>query len=633
MPKILPHKKTVAQLRKLARRRHFFLSQSPGLGLSLAIILGLINYKILPVLTFSETSIMAMGLKVILFYLLNLLLFPIIAVFSDSAFETLNKVILKRKGLNSFCLSLFATILFFPVGLAVLIFCSLKKTRWGSLCLFALSFALFIFAIATETTILPLMALLHKLSVAVQAPMLIAGLMWLLPGRRTSKKSLCLVLALAICLGGFYLSLGGQTLRQQLIENKSQIQQILQENDIMAFDRMHYQYDASNEQLASLNSIIQANHELNSWKYELASCPQERLIAAHRQIVRTSPGIREQLLDFVAHCSPPTLCTDSETLYYPEPNSLLPELSSTRTATRFLLIEMIAHSDNPTIVEEDNAALEQLRDWLLLGKDFEHILSAYIAELSRLRALTRTLPSNNYTEEKWQDLLGNEPDWRQLASSAEASDYCRNSFLYLVASSYPNMLKAIKIANFCGKFFDNGIFLCDWHWHIVILPFGYFLASDIWRTKTYSRIIQATLDHNTDYKVMRKLELEIKQANDKCPFFNATVVPYHIILVIENMRRLANIARKITNRMQMSGGKLPDNLRALGEMPKDAINEQPFGYKYGNLDFPGTKAGESISLPGFVLFSHYWDESLPEWNHAPAMIFIPLAEEHSADPN
>lgn len=613
-------KPSISELRKRVKRQRvwnaFTMKKIPCLGLSIAILLSLFFFKVVPSLAFSGKW------HLLVYAFLTLLAFSWITQLSLTGFEAY--VGRFQRKWQTHCLYILSTVLFFPVGVSFLINYGISRARWKSVWLFVSSFALFVLAFALDMETSPGLVLMRNCAVALQAPLLIAGLMGL--AQNTShRKLLCIVWALSLVLGGFYACQRG-TSRHRLIAADSRIWHLFGDDVENAKTQCRLYYDTDCEPLAGLVKHTKTASELSVWDKFPFMFSKAEMRSLHDGICAAAPEFRNHLLSFLQDAPSPTLLLSDEALENSDVADLrdFPENTAARYAARFLSAEMRAHPENSAIIEENNAALIQLRDWIAQGGFSDHKSSAFMIERMRLAALAATLPYVQYSKDEWQALLGLSPDWHTVSAKAMASDYCRFS-LFRIATIGQWFDKS-SFASFVTKCLDNGIFVWDILKGIPVLE--YFLASEAYRAETYEQLIQLTLDTKADYRIIEKIVQETENAEKKNAllFIDSDFCIYHckMMLNVENQRRMAIIAWDVFDYMKSNHDVFPENLTVLDDIPTDAMNSKPFGYAHGSIDWTVDDKKNTISRQGIVIYSHDVDETLPVWNKAPAYIVIPL---------
>ena len=616
-------KKTISELRRRVKWRRIYnalsLKKAPSLGLSIAVLLSFASYKIIPPFAFSGFPFKAARWNVPFYILLETIAFWGICSFADTALGEYLKEFVKGKW-KSRLLAFFALLLFFPCGVLLLVCYARRKMRWGSIALFVLSLALFSFAVVTDAEdASATISLLRHCAVAMQAPLLIAGLAGLVqatPYRRIQWG----VWALSICLGIAYLN-QGLTFRQRYVQEDARIWKLLNaESPGTAKAECDLRFEAGREPLAGMVDLAMQCENLSPWEKYHYSNSRAEILSLYEDITAEAPSFRQRLLAFSENCPSPIATPVVATKALEWDDRLdLPEIQLVRYASRFLALEMRARAEDTSVVMEDNAALIRLRDWIVRGGTYSHKLTAFDVERARLNALSYTLPQKRYSKEEWQALLGNAPDWRRISASTSAAAYSRFSSLSIVKNYFDK-----PFVTFALKCLDSGIFF--WDVHIAAPTYDLFVFSDAFLASAYARVIQATLDEKADYQIMRDIEREVRQADE-----NGSVLlfvsgsegyAYRQLLSIENERRMALIAWRFAEYMHTHDGALPESLAVLGDLPMDAQNSRPFGYERGRLDVPVDSKGGTVSRQGFVLYSHDWDGNLPQWIKAPARIVV-----------
>ncbi len=618
MPFTVKRKKTIAELRKRVKWRRIYnvlsLKKAPCLGLSIAVLLSFAFYKILPHFAYSGIPFQSAKWNVPFYVLLEWIAFWWICIFAHTALGAFLKELVDGKW-KSRLLDFVACIMFFPCGVLLLISYAKRKMRWGSAVLFGLSLLLFAFAVicdaeGTSATIV----LLQRCAVALQAPLLVAGLWWLAPGGSYRKTS-CAVLGLSICLALAYLNVE-PSFRQRYVKEDARVWQLLNEDSETAKAECRWHFDAGREPLSEMLDCGKRSEEHFPYeKYHYYNTGKE-VLALYEDIMAKSPLFREKLLDFSAKCPPPIMkpsCKTDDNEWDDDRPELL-----VKYASCFLALEMRAKASDASVVQVDNAALTRLRDWIARGGTDSHKTTAFIVERMRLNALANTLPQMRYSEQTWWELLGDTPDWRRISAYACAAEYGRFSAFSFIKQYVDKPFVTLVL-----KCLESGISL--WDVHVAAPAYDLLVFSEAIRASAYARIIQATLDEKADYKTIRDIKQEFRQASengyllfisDLCDY------QYRNMLSVENERRMALIAWRLAEFMHTHEGTLPESLSVLGDVPNDAQNEQPFGYEHGCIAVPVDSKGNTVQRQGVVLYSHDWEGKFPAWNKAPARIAI-----------
>ncbi len=595
------------------------LKKAPSLGLAVAVLLSFAFYKIIPPFAFSGFPFKAARWNVPFYILLATIAFWWICAFAHTALGEYLKEFVKGKW-KSRLLEFFTLSLFFPCGVLLLVCYARRKKRWGSVALFGLSLALFSFAVLTDAgDAFSTISLLRHWAVALQAPLLIAGLAWVAQINPYGKIQWG-VWALSICLGIAYLN-QGLTFRQRHAQEDARIWKLLNaEAPGEAKAECDLRFDAGREPLAGMVDLAMKCENLFPWEKYHYSNSRTEILSLYENIKAAAPLFRQRLLAFSGNCPSPIAMPGvaAEALEWDDRLDL-PEIKLVRYASRFLALEMMARAKDTSVVSEDNAALIRLRDWIVRGGTYSHKLTAFGVERARLNALSNTLPQKRYSKDEWQELLGNAPDWRRISASVSAADYSRFSSLSIVKVYFDKPL-----VSFVLKCLDSGIFF--WDVHIAAPAYDLFVFSDAFLASAYARVIQATLDEKADYQIIRDIEREVRRADENGSvllFVSGTEgYAYRQLLSIENERRMALIAWRVAEHMHTHDAALPESLAVLGDLPMDAQNSRPFGYERGRLDVPIDSNGGTVSRRGFMLYSHDWDGNLPQWNKAPARIVV-----------
>ena len=621
MPFTLKRKKTIAELRKRVKRRRFYnalsLKKSPCLGLSIAVLLSFAFYKILPHFAYSGIPFQSAQWNVPFYVLLEWIAFWWICTFAHTALGTFLKELVAGKW-KSRLLDFFACIMFFPCGVLLLVSYAKRKMRWGSAVLFGLSLILFAFAVTCDAKAgSATIALLQRCAVALQAPLLIAGLWWLAPDA-PYRKTAYVVLGLSICLALAYLNMG-PSFRQRYVMEDARVWQLLNEDSEAAKAECRWRFDAVREPLSEMLDCGKRSEEIFPYEKHHYYNKGTEVLALYEDIMAKSPSFREKLLAFSEKCPPPIMkpvCKTDDTEWDGSPD--LPEIGFVRYASRFLALEMRAKASDASVVQADNAALARLRDWIAHGGTDSHKTTAFIVERMRLNALANTLPKMRYSEQTWRELLGDAPDWRRISAYASAAEYGR-----FFAFSFIKQYVDKPFVTLVLKCLESGISI--WDVHVAAPAYDLLVFSEATRASTYARIIQVTLDEKADYKNIRDIKQEIRQTSENgYLLFISDICDYQYrnMLSIENERRMALIAWRLAEYMHTHEGALPESLSVLGDVPNDAQNEQPFGYVHGCIAVPVDSKGNTVQRQGVVLYSHDWEGKLPAWDKAPARIAI-----------
>ena len=254
----------------------------------------------------------------------------------------------------------------------------------------------------------------------------------------------------------------------------------------------------------------------------------------------------------------------------------MPEAVVFKQAAKYLALEIKANADNKETVSSCNQKMMILRNWIQTSSPtvFSKLVAIAI-EAIRLDAIGYTLGHARYTKKEWETLLGEMPDWNYHCACALADEALSHENARDFLSKNPHELKTTIGGESPSR------------WHIFCLSrlvWGCLLDMELllsWQDTAW--IIQLTLAKNHDFK-----EIELK-SKYRSAFFSKMFMPNIPKLIkkheqIKNLRTMAMLAWQVMEYKHEHGGKLPENLEALGEVPVDSINGKPFDYEHGDME-------------------------------------------------
>ena len=579
------------------------LKTMPWLGLSLAILLDMALFKILPQLVFSGWPFESGKWNILFLLVVTAIVCWWTTQTAGTAMRTYSKCFFKSKILGTF-LACISTLLLFPVGICLLGYIAWKREARLSLNLFGIAFILFLFALAGNAEIIDISPLARNISLALQLPLLAIGFCHL--DTETNHRKIGLVLLIvALCLSCIFLSLGN-TFRQRYIQAGRQTRKMLCEYSGQSDAIRERHFNAENEPLKSLILLSQKCSQHPAWeKYRFYGYSRTEAQALYKEIAEEMPDVREQILTIASQLPMPETKEESTSSGLDlEDKATPPEIDAIRYTARYLALEMRARAQDKNLVEQDNDTMKKLRDWIVQGSTSDHKNTASVVEILRLCALANTLPKKQFSQEKWQELLGEAPDWKYVFACAYAAD-CQEF-------SFDERLLERKYWRWVSIVFDSGVFFLD------MLHFapglGLLAESAAHRAETCEKIIKATLDNNSSLEDIIKIE-EDEERSRKAGlhlFIRGNEgYFYRRKIVTENIRKMAMLSWYIMEYARSHNGKLPDSLEELGEMPLDAWNKQPFAYEHGDIQIPIDSKGNTIPLHGFTLSYQLPNERKP----------------------
>ena len=600
---------------KLKRRKqnikHYIeaisLKSSPCLGLALAILLFFALLKLRLNYIYSDAWA-AFSVKLDLRCLLNIAAYLLIQMYccllSGTAFQELPKQLFKNKFVN-YTIDFFSCLFLYPFGILFLVYYGIKKRRWGSVLMFVATFVLFAFAFLHDDNPNHLMSSVINSALPLEVFLTITGLLALMEEHKHWKLEGA-VWILSIFFGIIYL-LCAKTPRLQYYEAEAKMLNALDGTGIIEHVEKGLGYDCTQEPLASLIETASKTKNLDLWKKYRNHFTTEEYKAFYNDLSAAELDFKEKTLAFLREMPQPK-AFEKEKL-----GETRLDIDAVRKAAHYLSLEMMAFPSNKSLVEQNNEHLIKIREWLSRGSFQDYKSNTFVVEQIRLNALARIMPKMHCTLEECQKLLGNEQDWRSILASYYFSYYGCYSYLYYSVGGLKRYFQK-PFERFFYKCFDNGI--CFWEYSNPMRYF--FISSEIYRIKMYTRLFQVVLDEHTDYKTFK----EIKDNNSKVikkhyPLVLDTISNWDFkrIAAIENMRKMAIIAWHITKYMDSHNGEMPETLSALGDMPTDSLDSKPFKYEHGSLEFYEGIDEEPIVKHGFVLFSQTDREDNPtdEW--------------------
>ncbi|MBR6374527.1 MAG: hypothetical protein IKS20_15235, partial [Victivallales bacterium] len=433
-------------------------------------------------------------------------------------------------------------------------------------------------------------------ALALQLPLLAIGFCHLDTEASHRNISLALLIA-ALCLGYAFLS-QGNTFRQRYILAGRQTRKMLCEYSGQSEAIREKHFNAENEPLKSLILLSQKCSQHPAWeKYRYYGYSRADAQSLYQELAEEMPDARAQILAFASQLpmpetkeGSPSNCLDLE-----EKGTPL-EIDAIRYAAKYLALEMRTRAQDRNLVEQDNDILKKLRDWIVQGSASDHKHTASTVEILRLCALANTLPQNQFSREKWQELLGEEPDWKYVFACAYAAD-CQDF-------SFEEWVLERKYWKWLSIVFDSGVFFLDM---LHFAPgFGLLAESEAYRAETYEKLIRVTLDKNSSLEDIIKIEEDEERSRKASMhlFLSGNEgYCYRRKIVTENVRNMTVLSWYIMEYAQSHNGKLPDFLEELGETPLDAWDMLHFAYKHGDIQIPIDSKGNTITMHGFTLSS------------------------------
>ena len=607
-------KKTIAELRKKAKSMRFYnrigLKKVPWLGLSLAILLDMALFKILPQLVFSGSPFDSGKWNVMFLLIVTMFVCWWTTQMASTALRIYSKGFIKSRFLGTFLVGL-SGLLLFPVGICLLGYIAWKREARTSLNMFGMAFILFLFALAGNAEIIDISPFARNIALALQLPLLVIGFCNLDTEANHRKIALPLLIV-ALCLGYNFLLLGN-TFRQRYIQAGRQTRKMLCEYSGQPDAILEKHFNAENESLKSLVPLTRNCSQHPAWeKYRFYAYNRADTQSLYKELAEEMPDVREQLMTFASQLPMPG--TNDENMSSSlelEEKVTPPEIDTIRYAARYLALEIRARAKDKVLVEQNNETLKKLRDWIVQGSSSDHKHTASTVEILRLCALTNTLPHNQFSHNKWQELLGEEPDWKYVFACAYAANYQDFSF--------EERLLERKYWKWVGIVFDSGVFFLDlFH----ISPgLGLLAESAAHRAEMYERIIRATLDKNSSHEDICKIEQDEERSSQfglHLSISGNEGYCYRRKIVSENVHKMAVLSWRIMEYARLHNGKLPDFLEDLGETPLDSWNKQPFAYKHGDIPIPIDSKGKTIMLHGFTLDSQPDNIQFPNRRKPPA---------------
>ena len=536
-------------------------------------------------------------------------------------------------------------LLFSPLGMIMIAWLGMKKSRPWAVLLSLANLILFLYAQSICMGYLPLQS--RKLLTAIYFnPLLAMASIIFLGGLNPLRKKVVLIsLTIAVFIGNYRLATESSLIRQ-FTEAPNQMEIMLanyRETSWSKLDGMdekqwakamleYYRKERiidpqpcdesllEKEPLKNVVTLIQALEKQFVWEQSISNT-YAGIQKQYADISKKSEGVRDAIIALAA--MPPRPVTRIQPFAessHPFPHSLV-------EAARFLAIEMMANAQQRDLVQQDNAAMISLRDWCLQQESspYNKALARRI-EGRRLEALARTLSQNRYTETEWLELLGKEPDWRYFAAYAyKANADCIRSY-HDFANIFNQDADVSPFNRFYIQWLTNS---CYCGINLWINGPAYFLKRLFMdpvcqSQKFHKEFISLSLDEKSTMEDARRLAA-IHETYKWPMCVKPGTAFYSMPYYIQDARRMAMLSWKIMEYSHEHQGVLPDNLAQINETPVSALNGLPFVYEHGDIKIL-SDGGDSIStIRGFRLFIPQEDYATkPNWKKTVLSMEIPL---------
>ncbi len=275
----------------------------------------------------------------------------------------------------------------------------------------------------------------------------------------------------------------------------------------------------------------------------------------------------------------------------------LPELSKLRDAASFLMKQIALEPTNRELLIRNNEAMVALRDCALHGDLIISVLVGNAIESFRISALCSTLPYLSFTDEEWDQLLGDEQDGFQLVANAIAmeatgfEDIKDYTLTDLTSNSEKNDLLAWEIK---PRFIPKNLIA-----YLFEFDYGYALGC-------FKRQIEFLLEDTCDFnKIDKDAEDSEAMARARGYVLTAMLMPAYAksantIVRMQDKRRMANLARQVFA-YRAKNGAFPESLDAITDDCLDSINHYPFRLEtYYNPDLDTRLSMRRVGLGLFT---------------------------------
>ncbi len=281
---------------------------------------------------------------------------------------------------------------------------------------------------------------------------------------------------------------------------------------------------------------------------------------------------------------------------------LLPEANALRTGARYLALKLIANSEDRDKVLQYDKELKSLRDWCIADITLIGKLVAIAVEGIRLKALSYPLAQGTLTDDDWQSLLSQRPDWGKALADAMGDEVTLLESLVDEAvirkKFFPDAFQ-VKITEYLPIWFPVYFYL------------DYRYASGECKKSLELFLCSSKL---TATERSKRMEQDEEMLCQKAYIFSYWLLPIYpkIYLkhgAVEDYYRLVEIGVAVMD-YRNAHGKLPESLDFLPEKPLDSLNRLPIMYEQGSLKIMGEKR-EIHTLSGFRLYSRDADGKDP----------------------
>ena len=600
--------------------RFIALKGAPYEALLLAIALSLPLNVLLPYAGFSAmlNKQWALGLLV---GLCAILLFYELSCLCGNIIMTTEKWPTPWKWPNRI-LEVIALVLFSPLGIMIIAWLGVKKSRPWAVFTSIAGLILFLYAQFTSMEYLPLRPLALLLAASI-SPLFVMAAIVSVGGLKLRQKIVSISFAIVIVSGILRMATEYPVIRH-LTEAPAKMETLLADYrqthgiDVQPCDESLLE----KEPLKNVVSLMQALEKQFVWEQSISNT-YAGIQKQYADISKKSEGVRDAIIALTA--IPPHPVTPTQPFAessHPFPNSLA-------EAARFLAIEMMANAQQRDLVKQDNAAMISLRDWCLqqesnpLDKSFGRRIEGH-----RLGALARTLPQNRYSEKEWLELLGDEPDWRYFAACAYKIDADSEYFMHDPFNFNEAFDDMGPMQFFCKRWMVNSLY-----YGVNCIPFSFgssilirfFIDPAANKQKTLAEFVSLSLDENSTMDEARKLDATHKTYENPILFLKPGIAFYSMPYYIQDARQMAMLSWKIMEYSHEHNGVLPENLAQINETPVSALNNLPFVYEHGDIEIL-SDGGDSINtIRGFRLFIPDEEHaSKPNWKKIALGMDIPL---------
>ncbi len=301
---------------------------------------------------------------------------------------------------------------------------------------------------------------------------------------------------------------------------------------------------------------------------------------------------------------------------------IMPELSAFRNAARFLSMDMKANAGDRKLIASRNNELMKFRDCMLENTLFISRIVGIAIESIRLDALAFTLTRQEYTQQEFENLLGEQPDWKLFQARSILDEALSHEGVKDYLLSNPFNLENLgggdggttRLMHAVGGFYTLFVnwldvdLLCGWRF--AERDINYALAEK----RSYSDI------EESDIKTADEMKLE--GALLSMMLWPSIIRALRKMDNIMDQRRMALLAWRVMD-YRRKNGDLPESLEALGEVPVDSIEGRPFDYRHGELEFEMPYKKDKIPFKGFRIAYAPEDTDKPNVLKAP-YILVPL---------